>query len=878
MRYFLIILLFVFDIAKAQIPDFRLRFEQNGVDASGNAFAGHCTGDSIFSGTTYVEGNYSFAPGYQDNWESKGAYDLDDRVFSIAFNVRFWYMSGAEVLFTNKQNTGSYGIDIRWDGSNGRIYGRSISSGSGTNDFYTASSILSVNTWYHIVAVFDGGYVRIYLNGTKLTMADSSIVSDYPANDTLAIASTTDRTSGIDGWGYIDNFHLYSYELSTLQADSLYDNRTSPSFQLGEAGGGGGGPTYNPPQYRLKYRGVEYKPLYSGVVYYAKYLGASPSPSVSGGGYDSTYAISCLQKFAIPEDVDNGDYVGTWQKSRTYMNTGSISFSLLTSHNGAFTLTQNSSTTALIEVLDATKIDGKIIQQDTMINLVIRTTESGVGYEDDTAQVWIKENTYCHFFDLDAGSDGTGSKASPFNTTSGRTYTVGHGYFFKRGTSLSNGIINMSLGHVASAAHPTIFGAYYHGANPLFNGTSGGNSYFAFMGDWDYPTTRQVEYVDFYNLHTRNYDLAAYYVKRISNHLGWYNCTMNNCYRVGNGQSTLVLINEFPDVGSIGDSTYAYDFEIFNCYFDTTGIDRTSGGEKSFIKGAPGALIQNCYFGQIRGTITTGAYQIRFAEGSKPKLRHCYFEEIPGTQATMTSAHIQLRADDAEFTDCRFMGYGTGIYVTTPGTAGNEVYPDSMTVTNCLFRNMDYAGIYTSPSEGDAANHSVGDIIQDSKFENVPLALRLRDWYHPIIRRNFIQGTGATGIAVAEAAESFEINYNVIYGYTSNQIYLTLGSNHVIYNNTVDGSINCTGVTSATARNNFYISIPGVTTQSNNIYIGGIVTSLYFNDYTNHDYSLKITAADAIDKGYDVSLTNDIIGTSVPKGASPDIGAYEYIP
>ena len=86
-----------------------------------------------------------------------------------------------------------------------------------------------------------------------------------------------------------------------------------------------------------------------------------------------------------------------------------------------------------------------------------------------------------------------------------------------------------------------------------------------------------------------------------------------------------------------------------------------------------------------------------------------------------------------------------------------------------------------------------------------------------------------------------------------------------------------TGSTSPITRNNFYRVIC-TTNTSNNINIPDIVYSNYFIDLPNHNYTLKSTATEAIDGGYDVSLTPDIIGTTVPKGSATDIGAYEYIP
>jgi hypothetical protein len=96
-----------------------------------------------------------------------------------------------------------------------------------------------------------------------------------------------------------------------------------------------------------------------------------------------------------------------------------------------------------------------------------------------------------------------------------------------------------------------------------------------------------------------------------------------------------------------------------------------------------------------------------------------------------------------------------------------------------------------------------------------------------------------------------------------------------VYNNTVDGAINLTGTTSPIVRNNFYIS--STTSTSDNIDIDAISTGNYFTDYSGHDYYLKSTATLAIDEGYNVGITPDIVGTSVPQRTGVDIGAFELL-
>ena len=101
-------------------------------------------------------------------------------------------------------------------------------------------------------------------------------------------------------------------------------------------------------------------------------------------GYNDSYVLAAKQKFAIPEDVQNGDYVGIWKKNYSWSNKGTISYSIESNSKNAFSIDASS---GLIIISDQTEINGHIVAQDTTIELIIRTTDSGFGYDQD--MVWI---------------------------------------------------------------------------------------------------------------------------------------------------------------------------------------------------------------------------------------------------------------------------------------------------------------------------------------------------------------------------------------------------------------------------------------------------------------------------------------------------------
>jgi hypothetical protein len=275
MKYLTVILLFISLSVQSQIPVFRLPFNGSGRDSSGNAFAGHMTGgaDSTFNSSIKVEGAYSWQGTGNRNWESKASYNTG-LTWSISMNFRYVSTTGYYYLFTNRYDITSPGFSVAIDGTNNRIYGKSVDESLNEDNFYCENASVSSGTWYHAVVIFNTFYVRVYVNDIKLVLTDSTIQNDYRVNDTLAIGSTTNGSS-YALTGYVDNVHFYKYVLSSAQVDSLYQNRASSSFSLGKAGSGGGegggGTTYNPqPGYhaRVYYNGVEKKPSYNGVTKY----------------------------------------------------------------------------------------------------------------------------------------------------------------------------------------------------------------------------------------------------------------------------------------------------------------------------------------------------------------------------------------------------------------------------------------------------------------------------------------------------------------------------------------------------------------------------------------------------------------------------------
>ncbi|MFH8038674.1 MAG: LamG domain-containing protein, partial [Candidatus Aenigmatarchaeota archaeon] len=84
-----------------------------------------------------------------------------------------------------------------------------IAKSDGTYDSINSNSILQINNWYHIIAVFDGGSLRIYIDGVLDNSKSTTQTVDYTNENRVAIgrlgANSTQYFNGL-----IDEVRIYN--------------------------------------------------------------------------------------------------------------------------------------------------------------------------------------------------------------------------------------------------------------------------------------------------------------------------------------------------------------------------------------------------------------------------------------------------------------------------------------------------------------------------------------------------------------------------------------------------------------------------------------------------------------------------------------------
>ncbi|MDD5098686.1 MAG: LamG domain-containing protein [Candidatus Pacebacteria bacterium] len=164
-----------------------------------------------------------------------------DNDIGSAFTISTWSKHSEastlqEIFGKGYLYTVSKGIDLRRNG-NDYFY---VFIGNGTTiDAVISNSTVSTNTWYHVVAIYNGITARMYVNGVLQT--DTATVAaplQWYDSGTSKTPSLGFNTAGVLT-GYIDEVQIYNQPLSTSQIQENYYsgiNRllSSNSIEIGE--------------------------------------------------------------------------------------------------------------------------------------------------------------------------------------------------------------------------------------------------------------------------------------------------------------------------------------------------------------------------------------------------------------------------------------------------------------------------------------------------------------------------------------------------------------------------------------------------------------------------------------------------------------------
>ena len=140
------------------------------------------------------------------------------------FSISLWFNKSNMnygIVFSTYSGSGSYissgvAIDLNTDGT--------IAFYNGANR-KTTSAQYSINTWYNLVVTSDGTTVKMYVNGSQVTLDSTTVVARDFTNVWINSAKYSASNFGIIG--KIDGVSIFDYALSSSQVTTLYGDSTN---------------------------------------------------------------------------------------------------------------------------------------------------------------------------------------------------------------------------------------------------------------------------------------------------------------------------------------------------------------------------------------------------------------------------------------------------------------------------------------------------------------------------------------------------------------------------------------------------------------------------------------------------------------------------
>jgi hypothetical protein len=139
-------------------------------------------------------------------------------------------------------NNPSYNaIVARWDGSfeldvaPGDVVNLVVRNQANELGVVAAPSPLTRGQWYHVVGVYGGGLLQLYINGSQVASQPfaGTLRNGGPSPDRVLIGATRDGSNGSYQWkGSIDEVAIYDYAISPAQVMTHYLAAAPPPMAL----------------------------------------------------------------------------------------------------------------------------------------------------------------------------------------------------------------------------------------------------------------------------------------------------------------------------------------------------------------------------------------------------------------------------------------------------------------------------------------------------------------------------------------------------------------------------------------------------------------------------------------------------------------------
>lgn len=439
-----------------------------------------------------------------------------------------------------------------------------------------------------------------------------------------------------------------------------------------------------------------------------------------------------------------------------------------------------------------------------------------------------------YYVDYDSGSDSNDglSTATAWKTTSkvhGFAFSPGDSILFKRGETWVDSTFTITESGTEEA--PITIGAYGTGDRPLFDNSGIGSGYTTIVpNSADNVTIQDISFIlplegtssAIISLYSDNLTIQRVDITRGASVIqirGGTGLYISDCEITSPSNAGIAILGTETDK--------VRNTLVENCTLVGSGQDGISihgGGEGSLDSAGANHIIRGCV-GHDNGE---NSYD--FDSGTNVLLEDC--EAYSDGQV---SVMVGARSSGVTISKCKI--HDTRFGMSLAGAS---------TVSQCLF--------YGTNSAASVAISSANVNILNNTFDTggyYAVDFSVEAGTTITIKNNLIFDTPAfrnLHLTLSFDEPSWDFDYNLYYKST--------GENRIFYNGP-----NTTLYTFANYRSTF----------------GQGANSIFEEPSFVGDTFVPTADSPVVDAGVDIGLTADFIGTAIPQGLAPDIGAYEYI-
>ena len=208
-------------------------FSGNANDESGNDYHGIVSGAILTTDRFGIHNNaYSF-DGIDDYIEVPNTNSVFDLV--QAWSISLWVKptvpisppadeSSPLIWKTAQVGTNDETFTMGWEGTKLLVRIERASNGEDVK-LFSSATYDTVTDWFHIVATYDGNWLKMYINGVPENSSEVGLVIPHTGPAALRIGNNQHRNSSRDSafYGVIDDVYIYNRGLAPMEIIELYN-------------------------------------------------------------------------------------------------------------------------------------------------------------------------------------------------------------------------------------------------------------------------------------------------------------------------------------------------------------------------------------------------------------------------------------------------------------------------------------------------------------------------------------------------------------------------------------------------------------------------------------------------------------------------------